>query len=239
MIEILNRMLGRGAVKKDVGFSDVSRRSDIFEKHKQGTDQLGELFREHTNLKPSSVIDRLEDIHEKFEIPNLPPSIDWSDLWFYQITKAIAASPDLTPQDVQKMTKMYAWDEVEIQGVGGVNFNILKAAETFPQPEIYEDLKNHLKNVKEKIDHEGWGSHKFADLSHEYDRLQKLLPRCNATEIPKLPTTIQEEISSLESYKANMGLALSSQESAEINDKIVELLKGQSLLGQHNVGSPS
>lgn len=238
-MEILNRLLRRGVSKKGDNLSNVLGKSDFFEKHKQGTEQLGELFREHTDLKPSLVIDRLENIHERFGIPNLPLSRDWSDLWFYQITKAVAASPDLTPQDVQKMTKMYAWNEVDIQGVGGVNFSILEAAERFPQLEIYEDLKNHFKKVKDEIDQGDRGTHRFADLSHEYNRLQKLLPRCSATETPELPTTIQEAISSLESYKANMGLALSSRESAEINEKLEELLKAQSLLGQHNVGSPS
>ena len=149
------------------------------ERRKKGVERLAILDKNREELLPSRILDELEEIHTKYEIPNFPPlHPDHANLWFYRIAEIVADSPQLSEQDTRRMVSMYEWDEVRIQGVGGVNFSILRAAERFPHPEIYEGLEAHLENAEKWRDEEGPGSHRYASLAEEVNRLKKLLPKC-------------------------------------------------------------
>lgn len=157
---------------------------DIYKNLEGAEKELHDVYFARKKLTPREALDKLENIHKNFGgVPNIPPFLEESpNLWFYRIMETVSHSKKLTKVDVQRMVGMYKWEEVQIQGIGGVNFSILHAAERFPHPEIYRGLKLHLGWVKEKKRKEKPGSHRYASLWEEGERLEKLLKKCQ----PKL-----------------------------------------------------
>lgn len=138
--------------------------------------RMGELFENREKMSPSEILDELESIHESGGIPMFPRDPEWRDLWYYRIMGNVRKSPDLRPTDVDRMLKILDWPYYEQPG--GVNFEILHAAERFPSAQIRAGLETFLERVRGEMEKEGPGTHLYADLATQVRILETLIPKC-------------------------------------------------------------
>ncbi len=154
------------------------------DRSKKQDDATRVLYERYETLSPSEVIGELSKLHEEgllsaaVEATNEPghPSL------LYAMLKRLAGHEEhLSEADIERLAEMLVWQELRVTHDCSDRFNIIGVLEKRGDSSLVPKLQEHLKFVQSTRDGlNGAGTHFYADLSHELDRIQKLIAKLEA-----------------------------------------------------------
>ena len=171
----------------------------LWKEKQQKTKEVGQmmmsLYDHYKSMAPKAIIDEMFQMHAHSEFP-IWWFVGYYESVSYPIFFYIARHPELTASDSERLAQMLLWLEVKrFTADNSCRHAMLGACERFPTEEVLRLLREHLPFAQEQLEGErkgyfrdqwygteyvltvpagGVGTHRYADLSSEVARLQKL-----------------------------------------------------------------